>query len=256
VLSFDPESLDEKLRKLEHIEGVKLWTFPYETLQQRVNVPPAALVAAQLERFPFSFNGDVELPSKKQEGQRAPDHQTQALRLARYLQLRGMFGNTDKERPEKMREKELSEMMERGAKYYYLRALPRQEQIEDFARMQRQGELLAPNRPVTKEIVDAYQAVRDDAAYWLGIVWLELGENKTATQYLGKMTLDAYPNGPWANGARYNLARAHEALGNDADAIPLYEADRSPQRHGNRLRAERLKAKSTPKAETGKDSKK
>jgi TolA-binding protein len=258
VLSFDPTSLAEKLRKLDHVDAVKLWTFPYETLQQRAKVSPDLMIAAQLERFPFSFNGDVETPSKKQSEQRSQEHQVEALRLARYLQLRGMFGSSDAERPDKMRGKELSEMMERGAKYYYLRALPRQAQIEDFARMQRQGEVLAPGRPVTKEFVDAYQTVRDDAAYWLGVVWLELGANKTAVDYLGRMTLEAYPNAnsPWANGARYNLARAYEAMGKNADAIRLYEADRSPQRYGNKLRAERLKTAASEKSANGSESKK
>ena len=255
VLGFDPAALADKLSKFKHIEAVKLWTFPFEVFQLRSDIPKDVLNARYWERVPFSFNGEMETPSKKQGEQRAQEHQVEALRLARYLQLRGMFGNTDEERPAKMRGKDLSEMMERGAKYYYLRAMPRDEEIKDFARMQRQGELLA-GRPVTQEFVDACQTVRDDAAYWLGVVWLELGSNKTASDYLGRMTLEADPNGRWANGARYNLARAYEAMGKNADAIRLYEADRSPQRYGNKLRAERLKTRETQKQTKSAESKK
>jgi hypothetical protein len=258
LLSFDPASLAEKLRKLNQIGNVKLWAFPYETLRLRLNSPDAVRRAAQLERFPFTFFAESEPSSKKSDEQKRPDR-VHALRLGRYLQLRGMYGNTEEERPSKFRGAELSETMERGAKYYLLRALPNREQLQEYARMQRQGEVFAPGQPVTKEFVDGYQTVRDDAAYWLGIIWLELGANQSAAQYLGAMTLDASPDGPWTNGARFNLARAYEAMGKTEQAIKLYEADRSPQRYGSRLRAERLKAASakttpgkSPKTKSGK----
>ena len=91
--------------------------------------------------------------------------------------------------------------------------------------------------------VDAYQRLRDDAVFWLGLISFEQGAYQTAAQYFGPMTLEAYPNGPWTNGARYNLARSYEALGRLPEAVKLYEADHSPQRYGNRLRADRLKNK-------------
>ena len=53
-------------------------------------------------------------------------------------------------------------------------------------------------------------------------------------------TLQANPNGPWTGGARYNLARTYEVLGDHANARAYYEQDKSPQRHGNLLRARRL----------------
>jgi Flp pilus assembly protein TadD len=95
---------------------------------------------------------------------------------------------------------------------------------------------------LTPELVDAFQTRRDDAAFWLGIISFEQGDYRTAADYFGPMTLDEYPDGPWTNAARYNLARAREATGELKEAIKLYEQDKSPQRYGNRLRAQRLKA--------------
>jgi len=60
------------------------------------------------------------------------------------------------------------------------------------------------------------------------------------------MMLEAYPDGPWTNAARYNLARVREATGELPEAIKLYEQDKSPQRYGNRLRAQRLKSQLPP----------
>ena len=69
-----------------------------------------------------------------------------------------------------------------------------------------------------------------------------------AVPFLGPWANRLDSDGFWANGVRYNLGRTQEALGNNAEAIKLYEADTSPQRDGNRLRARQLKSK-PPSAE-------
>ena len=46
------------------------------------------------------------------------------------------------------------------------------------------------------------------------------------------------PPSPWTPGARYNLARCYEQLGQSSLARQWLESDKeSPQRHGNLLRA-------------------
>ena len=77
------------------------------------------------------------------------------------------------------------------------------------------------------------------------VIMLQLqGEfDPAAEQFLRPLTEDSQSSNPWANGARYNLARCYEAISKLPEAIKLFEADRSPQRFGNRLRAERLKDK-------------
>jgi hypothetical protein len=83
-----------------------------------------------------------------------------------------------------------------------------------------------------------------------------------AIDYFQDRTLEDSPDGPWTYGARYNLARTYEAqaaeLTDEPDeaaalrqkAIELLENDSSPQEHGNRLRAARLKSLQTTKADS------
>ncbi|MBI1900985.1 MAG: hypothetical protein HYS13_07725 [Planctomycetia bacterium] len=99
------------------------------------------------------------------------------------------------------------------------------------------------------------------AVYWLGLVAFERGSYDDAIMYFKDMVPEADKEGVWARGTKYNLARSCEAAGladlpvaTDAKrqqkareklqaAIDLYEADTSPQRHGNLLRAKWLREK-------------
>jgi Flp pilus assembly protein TadD len=85
-----------------------------------------------------------------------------------------------------------------------------------------------------------YDQMKEDATYWLGILTLGEGDYETAVDYLGRMTLDAAPDGRWADAARVNLARATLALGDTAAAAALLRADASPQRFGSRILADRI----------------
>jgi hypothetical protein len=98
------------------------------------------------------------------------------------------------------------------------------------------------------EQVQMLLASKQDASYWLGLVAMDRGNYEPAIDHLDKRTLKASAGGPWTDGARYNLARAYEALGRNEEAIAIYEQDTSPQRHGNRLRARRLKETQAPAA--------
>ena len=82
--------------------------------------------------------------------------------------------------------------------------------------------------------------MKEDAAYWLGVLTLGAGDDEAAVDYLGRMTLEAAPDSRWADAARQNLARAYEALGRDAEAAAVLRQDESPQRFGSRLTAARL----------------
>jgi len=93
---------------------------------------------------------------------------------------------------------------------------------------------LAPTRQLV------YRRAKGDASYWLGLLSYDRGKYEVAADWLEKRTLKATPKGPWTAGAQYNLARTYEVLGKLAEAIELLEADDSPQRYGNLLRARRL----------------
>lgn len=94
-----------------------------------------------------------------------------------------------------------------------------------------------------------YQTAKGDASYWLGLLSYDLGKYFVAQDWLARRTLAATPQGPWTTGAVYNLSRTEEALGNLSVAIQLLEADQSPQRHGNLLRARQLKQQLEAEAE-------
>jgi hypothetical protein len=93
-----------------------------------------------------------------------------------------------------------------------------------------------------KQVV--YGTAKASASYWLGLLSFDRGNLEVAASWLGGRSLDREPTGKWASGARYNLARTHEALGKLDQAIKLLEGgpDDAPQRHGNLLRAKRLAA--------------
>ena len=101
---------------------------------------------------------------------------------------------------------------------------------------------IAKEEPAKQEV---NRLAKADASYWLGLLSYDRGNYSIAASWLGDRTLDRDPKGKWANGARYNLARAYEADGKLEESIKLLESDPedAPQRHGNLVRAKRLKAK-------------
>jgi tetratricopeptide (TPR) repeat protein len=96
----------------------------------------------------------------------------------------------------------------------------------------------------------AYDTAKQNASFWLGIIAYDEGHYDVAIDYFLKRTIEAYPDGPWTAAAQYNLARCYEKIAQPEKAIKLYEDDDSPQRHGNLLRARRLRTEQdTAKAE-------
>ncbi len=89
-----------------------------------------------------------------------------------------------------------------------------------------------------------YSTAKAEASYWLGLLSYDRGNYDVALDWLDERTLKADPKGVWSDGARYNLARTHEALGQLDKAIALLESDppEAPQRQGNLVRAKRLRA--------------
>jgi tetratricopeptide (TPR) repeat protein len=86
---------------------------------------------------------------------------------------------------------------------------------------------------------------KSDASYWLGLLSYDLGKYEVADDWFRTRTLEAFPDGFWTTGAKYNLARTREKLDKNDEAIEILEADQSPQRHGNLLRARQLQATAT-----------
>lgn len=139
-----------------------------------------------------------------------------------------------------------------GAKGLYMDSRPPDTFIRRLAtdkEMQRTAKLnhLTPQQLAAN--ISLMVARKQAASYWLGLVSYENGDYATARNWFESRTLKATSRGPWTDGARYNLARTHEMLGEPEKARHIYVSDKSPQRHGNLLRARALEAAKKAEAE-------
>jgi tetratricopeptide (TPR) repeat protein len=85
--------------------------------------------------------------------------------------------------------------------------------------------------------------IKHTATYWLGITHYDTGRFETAVDWLKQRTLESSDDNLWKPGARYNLSRTYEALGDLETARKTLLLDDSPQKHGNLLRARYLREK-------------
>jgi len=83
--------------------------------------------------------------------------------------------------------------------------------------------------------------IKQTATYWLGMIHYETGHYETAIEWLKRRSLEASEDNPWKPGARYNLSRVYEALGDLEMARKTLLLDDSPQKHGNLLLARYLR---------------
>jgi len=204
ALSANTRRVTEGLKKHPHVGKVQLWPFPFESvLAERAMSPTQRLQAAQ--RF-------LVFASRPR------------LWKARVLHFQGTKAIPIEDRNDPLAQPDLGHQ-QATTLYQNPRIRPSNARLEE----------VEPSKRVL------YQTAKGDASYWLGLLSYDLGKYKVAKNWLAELTLAASPNGPWTAGARYNLARTLEALGDLPAAIKLLESDDSPQRHGNLLRARELK---------------
>lgn len=230
VLTVDGSQLAERLEACPGVEDVQIWPISYETTwYQKAIMQPAYLAAQQAKmRDDATLRRDF-----------VDKHYVFAIRnglvQARHLHFRNKFDNVGDEK---------------GAKMLYLESrVPNEQlnQIETSDKVQKQmgltrqedeREIYFLNRlAMTKAVVTN---TKSHASYWLGLAQYDDGRPEAAVEWFLRRTLEAYPDGPWTGGARYNLGRTYEALGEWEKARDQYYLDTSPQKHGNRLRARYL----------------
>ncbi|MGI9429497.1 MAG: tetratricopeptide repeat protein [Bythopirellula sp.] len=205
VLSANTSRISEQLAKIAAVSDTQLWPYPFESmLAEGSMAPPQRLQSAQ--RFLIFA-------------------QRPRLWKARVLQFQGTKEIPIEQRNDPLAQPDLGHK-QAIALYQHPRIRPSNAELEKVEASKRQ----------------IYTIAKGDASYWLGLLSYDLGKYKVAKDWLARRTLAANPDGPWTSGANYNLARTHEALGDLPAAIELLEADQSPQRHGNLLRARRLKS--------------
>jgi hypothetical protein len=193
-------------------EGVRerpagVWEFPWETVTRRRAAAVAVAAAAMRELAPLQI---VIVPPDGAGAGRP----IRPLHAARLREFRGDLAGPA------------------GAKAAYLAARPGRDVIANAVRGLAPGQAEAARR--------LYEQMKEDAAYWLGVLMLGEGEYEAAIDYLRRMTLEAAPDSRWADAAEVNLAQAYLGLGQTAEAVAALRADRSPQRFGSRLTADRL----------------
>jgi hypothetical protein len=198
------------------------------------------------------------------------------IRQARQQQLRGTFDTSEEIRSRRLQRErhqresltpeELREVKKRraptpldgGAVELYLSMRPDGQAIDDLADSEYWqtffGQPLPQDEQQRRQMLEMWgtriQRFRDDISYWLGLIQYDKGSYENAITWLKRCMPENSPEAPWADGARYNLARCYEALGQTQEAVKLYRSDDSPQKYGNQLRAKWLgRAAKEPAAE-------
>ena len=198
---------------------VGLWEFPWEVLSRRRS--DAARVQMTAGRELAVMSVQIAQPTGGDSlGGRRSTRVVRPLYAARLREFRGELDGPD------------------GAKVSYLAARPGRQAIADAVKA------VSPEQ--AEGVKRLFEQMKEDATYWLGVLTLTEGENATAVDYLGRMTLEAAPDSRWTDAARGNLARALAGLGRTEEAVKLLREDASPQRFGSRLLAEELEKKAKP----------
>jgi tetratricopeptide (TPR) repeat protein len=223
MLTSSPSQLAERVKACRGISFSVIWSLPFETIWYRQSW---VAVLKKDPRAAVDYEKAVGL------------FQNQGpLVQARHLHLRRQFQDKD-DKP--------------GAKTLYMQCrMPEAaiEQLETSAEVQQhlgltrgreEGEFLWQVKLARAKHM-AVQSKRT-ATYWLGLCHYDGDNYRSAISFFEQRTLEATPDGPWTFGARYNLARAYEAVGKlEKAGEVLSEEDDSPQKHGNHLRAKLLK---------------
>ncbi len=235
-LTVNASRLAKQLKACRGIDDVKLWTLPYEAAWYRDALEAAMEKDERVAAQYYLRYGVFETRATLVRG--------------RYAHFRGQFEN---------------EGEKKGAKMLYLESRIPDSRIEQIATSPEvQQEFGLQRRPNEHE--QAYlnrltnvrimvMQTKAYASYWLGLAHFDAGDPESAIEWFqGRILEDDDEANPWADGASYNLARAHEALGDIEKARDILLADRSHQQHGNVLRARLLRRARKTAAETAPDA--
>jgi hypothetical protein len=265
VLGVSPTGELALWEKAGGVSGAGLWLHPFETLQVRSALPPMAIQRWLYSFLPlFAYDQAVDPKQGSVLGMEIRHEQADSepssaqvrivqapLFQGRVLYLKGQLPGDP------------------GAMKFYQLACPSREEIANLGEYwgrklvekytQDQNELskeeaLRRQSLLREEAAKIIQRVefinlgKQDATYWLGLTAYERGNYSAANYYLYNRTLEVWPRGMWARGARYNYARSVEAGGDFDKAISLFHLDEAAEDYaGQLLRAQWLQER--PKKE-------
>jgi hypothetical protein len=228
VLTTSPTAVKKQLESCEGLKDTRLWAVPYECVMYQ------GTYQALLQR-------DPEL-SREEYAQHGVFMELSDLARGRRRHLIGEFESTDSDK---------------GAIAWYLASRVTNTSLEGLDSAEKARLKLGMKRQKgmsqfeweSRLSTGKAQLIlaKQDASYFLGLIHFEKRNYDVASTWFQTRTLEAYPDGPWTAGARCNLARCQEALGNYDEARRLYQIDESPQRHGSLIRARRLEHKTAEK---------
>jgi len=230
VLTVDGTALTERLEKCAGVEDATVWPISYETTWYQTAISAPKFVEALQARV-----RDDEKARQDYVDKYFLFAARNGLVRARHLHFRGEFDNDGDEQGAKMLY--LNSRVP-NAKLDQLGSSNQVQQQLGLTRQEDEREAYFQGRvAITKMMVSN---TKRHASYWLGLAQYDDGRPEAAVEWFLRRTLEAYPDGPWTGGARYNLGRTYEALGEVEKAREQYFLDESPQKLGNRLRARYL----------------
>jgi tetratricopeptide (TPR) repeat protein len=221
ALSVSPTAIGEKLKSVPGVESVALWNFPFRTIRDQLRIPIEERRELAMEFEPFAWRP--------------------TLWKARVLHFQG-HEKGDIDSPTADPDEVVNDHREAIGLYASPQVRPPDRLLKSLG---------------SEPKIKIYAAAKDAASQWVGLLLYDEGEFDSAKDWLSEPRLKSRDGGPWADGARYNLGRTLEALGRADEAAKLYEADTSPQRYGNRLRARMIQQKASgtaPAADSSDDA--
>lgn len=270
LVSASPEELSRRMwlldRQTTGSKHLALFADVDATAARLAQSPQLKGAKISLWRIPFEASLYVSLGlglrlSRDREFATAYENQTffvrmplSPIRQARQLQFQGAF-DTSEETQSRRRQREREKVADPlhrdgGAVELYLLARPEGRAIEDLAYSEYWQRFYGLNqlpqdpqqrREFLDMVATRIKRSRDDVSFWLGLVQYDKGDFGNAIKWLKQSLPDDSSDQPWAGAARYNLARCYEALGQTEEAVKIYLSDDSPQKYGNRLRAQWLR---------------
>ena len=199
VLTTSPTAQAERWKAAKHVAEVRLWLQPFETLDRRSRLDwrrsargwrtccrSTGLRGARAVRAKTEDRGYSSRSSEAQSFHAAP------LCRGRVLYLKGKFIGDD------------------GATRYY--------QIGPALERRARGS----RPPIRCEKASCSSWGKQDASYWFGLIAYRARATiaRPSTTSPSEPAPMAYPDGPWTDGARYNLARTYEASGETEQGHP------------------------------------
>lgn len=207
ALTVNPSAIADKLKSVPGIASVKLWDFPFRTVRDQLRVPIETRRELAMEFEPFAWRP--------------------TLWKARALHFQGHAkGDIDSTTADPS--EVVNDHREAIGIYMSPEVRPPERLLKSLG---------------SEPKIKVYSAAKDAASQWVGLLLFDEGKYASAEDWFSDPRLRSKASGPWDGGTRYNLGRTLEAQGKTDEAIKVFEADNSPQRHGNRLRARALKDK-------------